>query len=189
VHPLAALLVLAAVALAAPAAEARSLTIETGKYGVRKLGPLDTRSTPSYSPTVAAARRALGRPSNVFPNGGSGCVGKWRRLGLRIVFADFGGGTGPVCGRAKAQSFTIHRSRTWRTWKGLRIGMAQAELQRRHPRARWVDDDEFYADGWWLRSSISPFGGGARTPVLAATVRGADPRVSSFYGWIGAAGE
>ena len=90
-HPLAALLVLAALALAAPAAEARSLTIETGKYGVRKLGPLDTRSTPSHSPTVAAARRALGRPSNVFPNGG-GCVGKWRRLGLRIVFADGRGG-------------------------------------------------------------------------------------------------
>ncbi len=33
--------------------------------------------------------------------------------------------------------------------------MAQAELQRRHPRARWVDDDAFYADGWWLRGAVS----------------------------------
>ncbi len=186
---IAALLALVAVALAAPAAEARSLTIETGKYGVRRLGPLETVSTRSYAPTLAAASRALGRPSNAFPNGGGGCVAKWRRLGLRIVFADFGGGTGPICARGKAQSFTIHRSRAWRTWKGLRIGMAQAELQTRHPRARWVDDDAFYADGWWLRSSVSPLGDGSRTPVLAATVRGADPRVSSFYGWIGAAGE
>ena len=188
-HPLAALIVLVAVALAAPAADARSLTIETGKYGVRKLGPLDTRSTRYL---LADRRRGAPRARPAVervPERGGGCVGKWRRLGLRIVFADFGGGTGPVCGRAKAQSFTIHRSRTWRTWKGLRIGMAQAELQRRHPRARWVDDDAFYADGWWLRSSVSPFGTGARTPVLAATVRGADPRVSSFYGWIGAAGE
>ena len=68
--------------------------------------------------------------------------------------------------------------------------MPQAEVRQRHPRARWVDTDRFYPDGWWVRSSISPYGDGeTRTPVLGATVRGADPRVSSFFGWIGAAGE
>ena len=124
---------------------------------------------------------------NIFPNGG-GCVGKWRRLGLRIVFADFGGGTGPVCGRAKAQSFTIHRSRTWRTWKGLRIGVGAGRAPAPAPagtlgRRRRVLRRRLVAAQQHL-----PFGGGgARTPVLAATVRGADPRVSSFYGWIGAA--
>jgi hypothetical protein len=186
-----ALLVAAGVlAVSAPAAQGRSFTIETGKYGVRQLGPLSTRSTPSYAPTVGQARRAFGRPSNLFPSSSSSCVGKWRRLGLRILFASFDSPTSPICGRGIAQSFTIERSRKWRTWKGLRIGMDGAQLERRHPRARWVDDDPGYPDGWWLRSSVSPYGAGdVRTPVLAATVRGGAGRVHAFFGWIGAAGD
>ena len=177
-------------ALSAPAGQARSFTIETGKFGVRQLGPLDTRSTPDRSPTVGAARRAFGRPSNLFASSDSSCVGKWRRLGLRILFASFDSPTTPICRRGIAQSFTIQRSRKWRTWKGLRIGMSGAELKVRHPRADWVDDNPNYPDGWWLRSSVSPISAEpVRTPVLAATVRGDAGRVQAFFGWIGAAGD
>ena len=159
-HPLAALIVLVAVALAAPAADARSLTIETGKYGVRKLGPLDTRSTRTYSPTVAAARRALGRPSNVLPNGGGGCVGKWRRLGLRIVFADFGGGTGPVCGRAKAsRSRSTARARGARGRAADRDGAGRAGAP---PPAGALGHDDAFTRRLVAAQQRLPFGTGAR---------------------------
>jgi hypothetical protein len=115
-------------------------------------------------------------------------VVKWRRLGLRIVFANFGD-TRSTCrpGVGRAQSFTIERSAKWRTWKGLRIGMAAASVLQLHPRARWVAGNRFYRDAYWLRSAISPFGEGARYPTIAATLKGG--LVSSYYGWIGSAGE
>ena len=182
--------VLVTVALAAaavvPSAASAAYTIDTGRVGVRALGPFDTDHTRTYSPTVRAAARALGRPSNVFADGRGGCIGKWRRLGLRIVFTTFGGGE--ICRFGLAQSFSIERSRRWRTEKGLRIRMTQAELRRRHPRADWVDDSRFHPDGWWLRSFVSPFGDGrTREPMLLAAIRAG--RVASFEGWIGAAGD
>jgi hypothetical protein len=183
-----ALVALGAGPLAAATAQARSYTIESGKYSVTKLGPLNTKGTRTYVPTIRKAVNAYGKPSNKFPTSGSSCVVKWKRLGLRIVFANFGD-TRATCkpGAGRAQSFTIAGSAKWRTWKGLRIGMAAATVPALHPRARWVQNNRFYRDGYWLRSAISPFGEGVRYPSIAATLK--DGLVSSFYGWIGSAGE
>jgi hypothetical protein len=174
--------------LAAGTAHARSYTIESGKYSVTKLEPLITKSTRTYAPTIRKAVHAFGKPSNKFPLSNSGCVVKWKRLGLRIVFANFGD-TRSTCnpGVGRAQSFTIERSAKWRTWKGLRIGMAGASVLQLDPRSRWVDNSRFYRDGYWLRSAVSPFGDGSRYPTIAATLKARV--VSSFYGWIGSAGE
>jgi hypothetical protein len=183
-----ALVGLAAGPLAAATAQARSYTIESGKYSVTELGPLNTRSTRTYAPTIRKAVHAYGKPSNKFSLSDSACVVKWRRLGLRIVFANFGD-TRSTCkpGVLRAQSFTIERSAKWRTWKGLNIGMAAASVLQMHPRARWIDNDRFYRDAYWLRTAVSPYGDGSRYPTIAATLE--NGVVSGFYGWIGSAGE
>jgi hypothetical protein len=176
--------------LFASPAQARSFKIETGALQVTKLGPLRTTSSRHYAPTIRRAIRAFGQPSNSFPNGG--CVVKWRRLGLRIQFSSFDADPRGVCHPAvgRAQSFTIERSRKWRTWKGLRIRMPAVRVLELHPRADWFDGNRFYDQGYWLRWAISPFGTGGEYPVLAAHLRhGTSGRVKSFSGWIGSAGE
>jgi hypothetical protein len=115
-----------------------------------------------------------------------------KRLGLRIQFSSFSGDPRgvrhPDVGRA--QSFTVERSRKWRTWKRLRIGMAEDRVLDLHPRADWFDGNRFYDEGYWLRWNHSPFGGGNEYPVLAAHLANGDSgRVKSFSGWIGSAGE
>jgi hypothetical protein len=174
-------------------AHARSYTIKTGPYIVTQLGPLKTRSSRTYSPTIGRAINAFGQPSNSFRIRGDGCAVKWRRLGLRIEFFNFGdSGRLSICNPSvgRAQSFTIERSKQWRTWKGLRIGMSEDAVWDRHPNAGWVDDHEFVDDGFWLRDAYSPIGQGGEYPILSAHLRNGDSgRVKSFSGWIGAAGE
>ena len=170
-------------------APARSFTIETGEYVVKQLGPLKTRSSRYYSPTVGRAINAFGRPSSRFHRSG-GCVVKWRRLGLRIEFYSFGHAPSEdrcAADVGQAQSFTITGSKKWRTSKGLRIGMSEEDMWDRHPNAEQVRDD-FYPDGYWLRQAYSPFGDGAYYPVLSVQLSPGG-NVKNFYGWIGAAGE
>jgi hypothetical protein len=179
------------VLLLVPQAQARPFTIKVGEFAVTKLGPLNTKSSRRYVPTIGKAVAAFGRPSNSFPSSSSSCVVKWRRLGLRIVFANFGD-TRDTCLRdvGRAQSFTIERSRKWRTWHGLRIRMPEDRVLELHSGAEWFDGNRFYDEAFWLRSAVSPFGTGAEYPVLAAHLRHGDHgRVRSFAGWIGSAGE
>jgi hypothetical protein len=179
-----------AASLVAPQAHAASFTIETGNFRVKQLGPLKTSSNRTYAPTIRRAISAFGQPSNSFSNGG--CVVKWKRLGLRIVFANFSGDPRGICHPdvGRAQSFTIERSQKWRTWKGLRVGMPEDRVLELHPYADWADDSRFYDQGYWLRWNYSPFGDGSEYPVLAAHLRnGYTGRVRSFSGWIGSAGE
>ena len=176
--------------LSAPQAHAASFTIDTGSFQVTRLGPLKTTSNRTYAPTIRRAIRVFGQPSNSFPNGG--CVVKWKRLGLRIQFSNFGGDPRGVCHPrvGRAQSFTIERSRKWRTWKGLRIGMPEDRISELHPYADWFDGNRFYDQGYWLRWNHSRFGDGGEYPVLGAHLRNGDSgRVKSFSGWIGSAGE
>jgi hypothetical protein len=174
--------------LLAHSAHAARYTIETSRYIVRQLGPFDTHHSRSYAPTVERAIDALGTPSNLFRPNGYSCVVKWRRLGLRIEFHNYYS-PGDDCEFGLAQRFTIEKSRKWRTWKGLRIGMTEAQLLDRHPRAEWVPKDSF-PSAWWLRDAYSPIGDGGDYPVLYARLKhGDEGRVASFYGWIGAAGE
>lgn len=179
-----------AVLVAAPAAEAKSVTIVPGKWGVKRLGSFRTVGNSHYQPTVGQAVRALGRPSSRFRKHG-GCIVKWKRLGLRIEFWNFGG-TPPgktICSDdvGLAQSFSVTERRKVRTWRGVRIGTSEARMLKRHPGARWFGGDSFSPPAWWLRQQTSPFGSGERYAIVAARIR--HSRVSRFDGWIGAAGE
>jgi hypothetical protein len=181
--------------LYAPQAQAKSYTIQPGEFAVKKLGPLKTKSSRTYVPTIRRAIEAFGQPSRRFRIApGDGCAVKWRRLGLRIEFYNFGvaASDGSDCEPdiGRAQSFTIKRSKKWRTWNGLRIGAAEDRVWDLHPYAGWVEDDEFFDQGYWLRSNYSPIGDGGDYPILAAYLRhGGYGRVTSFSGWIGSAGE
>jgi hypothetical protein len=184
-HRLALAIVAAALALtvAPPVAGAasRSFTVRIGDYLVKEIGPFH----PRRDATLRAAIDAFGRPSSRHLRRYGSCVVKWRRLRLRIEFANFGG-RGPgqtTCtpGVGLAQSLVI-KGRRFRTWRGLRVGDSENALVRRHPAAEWR------RGAWWLRTAASPFGDGSDYPVLRATV-GPRAHVTSFTGWIGAAGE
>src|SRR4051794_23166299 len=111
-----------ALALLAPAtASAKSLTIRSGNYQVTRIGSYRTSYSAHYQATLGGAIRAFGRPSSRIHRYG-GCIVKWRRLGLRIDFENFGT-TDDACRSdvGLPQSFTAMGS-GWRSWKGLRIG-------------------------------------------------------------------
>jgi len=175
-----ALLSLALLLLAAPAADAAStLTIEAGERTITRIGSF----RPGADPTIAAAERAFGEASAT-RDVGEGCRVDWRRLRLRMYFANFGsvprdrGVCHPRVG--KAQTFTV-RGAHLRTWRGLRVGQRSSAVRRRHPAAR------FREGTWWLRSAVSQVGTSSEYAVLRAVV--AAGRVRSLGGWIGAAGE
>jgi hypothetical protein len=176
-------LTLAALLLAVPAAaHAQSDTISvrgSAKEFGRVLSIGDFK--PERNPRYAAAVRAFGEPgSERSRSGGSACIVNWPRVGVRIVFANFG--LGSACDRdlGRSQSARAYGD-GWRTKKGLRVGARLRRLRRLYPRA------SRHRRNWWLATGVSLIGPRHRYPVLAATVR--DGRVRSFRLWIGAAGD
>jgi hypothetical protein len=171
-----------AAASAAPVAQtsASSFTLRTSRGMVARIGAFRTRR----DPTIRAAIRVFGRPSSRRRDGNNKiCMTQWRRLRLRIVFANFGAAPlrQSVCSDSisLAQSFTA-RGRRFRTWRGLRVGQRSSMISRRHPSA------EFRRHTWWLRTAVSPIGGRDEYPVVDAIVSGG--RVRALRGWVGAAG-
>lgn len=163
--------------LAGLPATAHALTIRTADGVVSRIGPYKPRATPS----LAAAERAFGRASTSGGDRGEACTARWRKLRLRILFANFGGQ--PACSAGFAQTFTV-RGKRFRTWKGLRVGARTSSIRRRHPKA------EFRDGSWWLQTAKSPFGGegeDAEYGVVRAIIGGG--RVRALSGWIGAAGD
>lgn len=166
---------------AVPAAGARSFVIEargseTQAGVVKRIG--DFR--PRRNPTFAAAVRAYGEPSSS-SGGGDVCTVRWRRLGVTIVFANFGGAD--ACNRddGLAQRAVIKRRKRWHTRRGLHIGDSLRKLDRLYPGV------EPRAGGFPLITAYSPIGTGGRYTVLGARVR--ISRVKAFVLFIGAAGD
>ena len=160
-------------------ASASKFTIRIAKGSVTRIGAFRTRR----DATIGAAIRVFGPPSSQKLEG-EGCQVDWRRLRLRIYFANFGGHApdqttcSPSVGLA--QSFTV-RGRRFRTWKGLRPGDRSSAVRRRHPNAA------FRRGTWWLRTAVSRIGTESEYAVVEALVSGG--RVGVLRGWIGAAGD
>jgi hypothetical protein len=104
----------------------------------------------------------------------------WHGQGLKIAFANFGGGSACNPDLGRSQSARAYGKR-WRTARGLRVGNRVGRLRDRYPRATR------HGRLWWLLTAVSFIGETHRYPVLAATVRRG--RVSSFLVFIGAAGD
>jgi hypothetical protein len=171
------------VALAIPAtAEARPFTISvqgsaTGFGEVRAIGGF----RPAADPTYAAALAAFGDPDSERSRfRGTSCRVAWHGQGLKIAFANFGGGSACNPDLGRSQSARAYGQR-WRTVRGLRVGNRLGRLRSLYPNATR------HGRVWWLIRAVSLIGETHRYPVLAATVRGA--RVRSFSVYIGAAGD
>jgi hypothetical protein len=173
----------AALAASAPAEAAQTINVAGGNVGGHVSSIGDFR--PSSDPTIAAARRAFGRPSSRTRTSELSCDVRWSRLRLRITFTNFGG-VGPgesICDdrASSAQTFAVRGPRV-RTWRGLRVGQREEQVLERHPSA------EFRRGRWWIKTTRSLVGGGGEFPVVDATVTEAG-RIKAIRGWIGAAGD
>lgn len=161
------------VALAFPAGADAALRIKPGKLGVVKIG----KFRPDRNASLKAAERAFGRAATRSPDDNV-CNARWRDLGLKIVFANFGGGA--PCSFGSAQTFKADGER-FATWRGLRVRGSARAVREAHP------DADRHRGSFWLKTAVSPFGDGRRYPVLRAEFD--QGRVTGFKGFIGAAGE
>ena len=180
------LIVVAVTASALITAEAASgrLYIKAKSNGVvRALGKFH----PNRNPRYAAAVRAFGGPNSEREGDGGGtCNVRWSRLGLTIVFANFGGYN--ACDRRYGRSqYTVmkgKKARVWSTVRGLRVRNGVKRLRRLYPHAT------HHGRSWWLITGRHPFGCGPKGcpyAVVRATMR--HRRVEAFRVWIGGAGE
>jgi hypothetical protein len=164
---------------AATAAAQSSFTIRTSDGAVAQIGAFH----PRRSATFASAMRVFGRPSSIKLRRGS-CVVDWRRVRLRIVFANLGavppGQTLCTPSVGVIDSFTARGSR-FRTSAGLRVGSPSSRIPALHP------DAEFRSGSWWLVTAVSPFGDQSEYPVVRAIVD--NGRVRALAGFVGAEGE
>lgn len=165
------------VSVPASALAAESFTIRTKGGSVARIGSFKM----SKDPSLAAAMRVFGAPTSMKRVYGiSGCNVTWRKLRLKIEFANFGGQSACEPSYGAAQSFTA-RSARFRTWEGLRPGQRSRTIPEKHKSA------VFRNGAWWLRSAYSPFGDGEEYAVVSAIARGG--RVIALKGWVGSAGE
>ena len=155
-----------AATLATAALAATSFTIDVRDSGeIRRVGDLKPRQylgergfDAGVVPNRRNAIRAYGRPDKRDENG---CGNIWRRLGLRLVTADFSGGP-PCTPRTRIQWIEI-TSRKWVTERGLRVGDSLDRVRELYPKVRRFTD--LYGKGrpyryrWALVLEPSPVGG------------------------------
>jgi hypothetical protein len=170
------MLALLAVA-AAPAAGQSPTTIVTGDASVTRIGTFE----PSQNPRLSAAIRAFGSPSSRRGRR-TACTVRWARIGLKIVFANFGSPGVSTCRGSvgRAQSFVASGPR-FATATGLAPGQPSTQIKALYPETAFEDG------AWTLVSAASPYCDGTETPVLRAFAKGG--QVVSLAGWIGGAGE
>jgi hypothetical protein len=141
------------------------------------------RFHPSRNPRYRAAIRAFGEPDSERGGDGDACTVRWRRLGLTILFANFGGydACRPYYGYAQSAVIKGPGSRVWSTVPGLRVRHRTARVRRLHPGATR------HGSSWWLVTARSPYGTNQLYPVLRASMKRG--RVDGFRIWIGGAGD
>jgi hypothetical protein len=168
---------LALLAVAAAPAAGQSPTIATEDAFVTRIGTFQ----PSQNPRLSAAIRAFGPPSSRRGRG-SACTVRWRGIGLKIVFANFGSPGVSTCRGSvgRAQSF-VATGPGFATATGLAPGQPSTQIKALYP------DTEFEKGAWTLVSAANPYGDGSESPVLRAFAK--DGQVASLAGWIGGAGE
>jgi hypothetical protein len=135
---------------------------------------------PDRDPTLGAAIDAYGQPSFQRRLSTEGCRVGWHTLGVKILFANFGGGSACREDLGRSQTARAFGNR-WHTAKGLRVGQRLSRLRRLYPNATR------HGRAWWLVTAVSRFGEPRRYPVLRATVR--EGTVRSFSVRIFAAGD
>jgi hypothetical protein len=121
--------------------------------------------------SLAGAIDVFGKPSSSKRRGGSTCNVRWRKVGLRIRFANFGGANpcNPAAGRFTSAAMT---GKGWRTANGLKIRNVWTRIAKRHPNA--VFNGRALPTGpWRLVARPNPFAAepGELSPRLLARVK------------------
>ena len=166
--------------VAAPG-EARPSVIQAdnviGSYKVKRDG------------TLAGAIAVFGNPSSIRRKGqlGSTCNVRWKRIGVRMTFANFGAANpcDPDQGRFVRARTT---GKDWRTESGLKIRNTSTRVAQRHPNATFRGRTS--PNGlWWLVARPDPFlePAGTLSPRLVAQVK--QGRVVRFVVKFQAAGD
>jgi hypothetical protein len=135
--------VLAALLTATVLAASASTTIEVQDSGrivrVGDFRPKQRLGETSFPGGVAPIRgnaiKAYGKPDGKSPQG---CPNKWKKLGVRMVTADFGGGP-PCAATTPIQQLVITGSR-WSTERGLRIGDSLDRVRELYPELKRFSD-------------------------------------------------
>ena len=144
-------------------------------------GPGEVTAVGGFKPTVdagtEAAIRVFGQPTSR-KKAKTSCQLGWKKIGLRILFANFGGGDS--CKLGKSQTVSAFGEK-WHTANGLKVGSSVATLRKRYPKA------EQTGNTYRLVGAKQVYGNGLRYSVLAAKTDGR--KVTSFRLFAGAAGE
>jgi hypothetical protein len=136
---LAALLAATATALAA----AGSTTIDVPDSGrivrVGDFRPKQRLGETTFGGGVAPIRRnaikAYGKPDGKNPQA---CPNKWKKLGVRLITADFGGG--PACAPTTAIQKLVITGSQWTTERGLKIGDSLDRVRELYPELKRFND-------------------------------------------------
>ncbi len=168
-----------ALAVAVPVASAQGTDFTiSAKGGKRSVGSVTAVGNfkPTVDASLEAAQNVFGKPSSIGTTGSS-CQAGWRNLGLRILFANFGGGN-DACGLGKAQTVSAF-GKSWRTSRGLQVGAPVKTLRKLYPGA--------LRKGRTYRLVGARSFSGGRYSVVAAKTDG--KKVTGFKLFVGAAGE
>jgi hypothetical protein len=170
--------VLTAVALTA-ALLAPSTTIEVADSGrIVRVGAfhpkqrLGEHAFPGgVTPNRRNAIKAFGKPDGKSPQG---CPNKWKKLGVRIVTADFGGG--PPCAATTPVQQIVITGRQWSTERGLKIGDSIDRARELYPEIasfnKLYGRNKYWRSDWALVLEESQVGGPPNLiDRLAATIR------------------
>jgi len=110
--------------LGTPAASARSFTIvargsDSARGEVVRIGDFHVGRNAGLDAAIAAFSRPSSRREQ---SRGIVCRVGWRRLGIKIAFANLGGGGSACKPDLGAAQTGIVRTRRWHTQRGLRVG-------------------------------------------------------------------
>jgi hypothetical protein len=157
-------LLAALAALAVPStASAADLVIKVRSKHIASLGGFQTGGNHG---TLRGAIRAWGRPSTRKALGDTGCQVNWSSVGVRAIFANFGGGSGCSERLARLQRATL-RSKRWSTERGLHVGDPTTKLKQLY------GDATFTASYFWLYTAPDVFGGtDDDIPIVTAQTKG-----------------
>ena len=184
-----ALLIAALLLVPAASAAAQGPTIITDRFSVVFLGDFHTQLGPEQAADDRQGDPRVRQAVEQVPDPRSLVRREWRKLGLRVVFVNLGYARRAAVRQAGRRRAVVHDpgGAAVAHVAAPAIGMPESRIKELHPEARFVDNNRFYPDGWWLRTARDRFGGGGKYPIVEARVR--DGVVVAFDGWIGAGGE
>ena len=174
------MLLAALAATAAFAAQDTSRLIEVPDSGqIVRIGAFqprqslgDERFPGGVTPNRRNEIKAYGKPDGKSPQG---CPNKWKRLGVRIVTADFGGG--PACAATTPVQQIVVTGRQWATERGLKIGDSLDRVRELYPELKRFNDlygkNKLWRYSWALVLEESQVGGPPNLlDRLSAEIRG-----------------